>query len=226
MDFLSSRSIFSTIIRSSDFDGFWCICAVREVHIARSARSRIFGFWGLEKSENFCEKMIFAKIIFFFVGSFWVEILRLAHSFGLWGCLGHSKCRQFDENPMDLTRIPMELGKILFILMISELLPDTHIKSFYTSSQVLAIGFSCAIAQINGKQKLCRTKNISRWNKIRNLFFEHFSQQHLVFLMDFVAISRISGKCSENVKDLEKNTRKLIFGFFFRVEIFFVPHNF
>ena len=51
--------------------------------------------------------MIFAKITLFFVGSFWVEILRLAHSFGLWGCLGRSKLRQFDKNPMDLTRIPM-----------------------------------------------------------------------------------------------------------------------
>ena len=28
--------------------------------------------------------MIFAKIIYFFVGSFWVEILRLVHSFGSW----------------------------------------------------------------------------------------------------------------------------------------------
>ena len=59
--------------------------------------------------------MIFAKIFFFCRGNFWVEILRLAHSFGLWECLGHSKRRQFDENPMDLTRIPMDLGRILFI---------------------------------------------------------------------------------------------------------------
>ena len=88
-------------IRSSDFDGFWCICTVREVHIARSVRSRIFGFWGLEKSENFCEKMIFAKITCFFVGSFWVEILRLAHSFGLSGCLGCSKHRQFHKNQLN-----------------------------------------------------------------------------------------------------------------------------
>ena len=78
------------------------------VHIARTVKSRIFGFWGLEKSENFCEKMIFAKIILFFVGSFWVEILRLAHSLGVCGCLGCSKHRQFHENLMDfmiLTRI-------------------------------------------------------------------------------------------------------------------------
>ena len=59
--------------------------------------------------------MISEKKTFFFVVSFWVEIVRLPHSFGLWGCLGHSKRRQFDENPMDLTRIPMDLGRILFI---------------------------------------------------------------------------------------------------------------
>ena len=111
-DFLSSRSIFSTSIRSSDFDGFWCICTVMEVHIARSVRSRIFGFLGLEKSENFCEKMIFAKIIFFFVGSFWVEILRLAHSLGLWRCLGRSKHRQFHEN-CEISEISMDLTRIL-----------------------------------------------------------------------------------------------------------------
>ena len=39
---------------------------------------------------------IFEKKII--VGSSWVEILRLAHSFGLWGCLGCSKHRQFHEN--------------------------------------------------------------------------------------------------------------------------------
>ena len=59
--------------------------------------------------------MIFEKITFFFVGSFWVEILRLAHSFGLWGCLGCSKHRLFHENLMDLTRSPMDLGQFLFI---------------------------------------------------------------------------------------------------------------
>ena len=42
--------------------------------------------------------MIFAKKNFFFVMSILVEIIRLAHSFGLWGCLGCSKHRQFHEN--------------------------------------------------------------------------------------------------------------------------------
>ena len=74
--------------------------------------------------------MIFEKKTFFFVGSFWVEILRLAHSFGLWGCLGHSKRRQFDENPMDLTRIPMDLGKILFINEFSRCYQIPDVKVF------------------------------------------------------------------------------------------------
>ena len=147
-DFLSSRSIFSTSIRSSDFDGFWCICTVREVHIVRSVRSRNFGFLGLGKSENFCEKMIFAKITLFFVGSFWVEMLRLAHSFGLWGCLGHSKRCQFDENPMDLTRIPMDLGRILFI------------KS-YQIHRIFIKLTTLRVSQAPHSPKLCAKRSIS-----------------------------------------------------------------
>ena len=58
----------------------------------------------VSKKVKISAKNVFSKITVFFVGSFWVEIhvLRLAHSFGLWGCLGHSKRRQFDEYSMDL----------------------------------------------------------------------------------------------------------------------------
>ena len=41
--------------------------------------------------------MISEKKTFFFVMSIWVEILRLAHSFGLWGCWGLTNIVHFDK---------------------------------------------------------------------------------------------------------------------------------
>ena len=63
---------------------------------------------------------MFSEKKIFFVRSFWVEIIRLPHSFGFWGCLGRSKRRQFHKNhqismvSVDLTRILMVPVTFLF----------------------------------------------------------------------------------------------------------------
>ena len=63
-------------------------------------------FWELEKYEKYIDFQIFEKHICFFVAVSWAEILRLPHSFRLWGCWGHSKPSHF----MILRRYVEDLG--------------------------------------------------------------------------------------------------------------------
>ena len=74
-------------------DRFRIFLVGRDGHIANLAKSRKSRCWGVEKSEKYCEKKFLQK--FFFVGWFWVEILRFPHSFWLWECWGRANIAHF-----------------------------------------------------------------------------------------------------------------------------------
>ena len=59
------------------------------------AKSRNSLSRGVEKSQKYCEKIIFVKKYVFFIVRKVMLILRFPHSFGVWGCWGRSKTIDF-----------------------------------------------------------------------------------------------------------------------------------